>query len=168
MEPLLPGWQYLHKTVEEDARRAMLNEKRHKTFLMYRLINEGYEAKKVSNPKVGSWVVFPLSGYEKSKQDETSLKYAVGWSLPHKVVIMKDKALHCQMWGDPSRIRQVPLNSVRKLEGQMSSSIANLNEELLERWKPNSVKQNHSSSSKQCNKGQRTTWNELLTKSVEN
>lgn len=81
----------------------------------------------------GDVVVFILSDYEKqrySKAFANRTSYTPNWSLPHEVVEVVDKILHCSPVGGNEAVkgvvRQVPLRQARKLKLPVPGSLSKL------------------------------------------
>jgi hypothetical protein len=94
---------------------------------------------------VGQWVVYALSEYERKKRDAESGnltidKYSPTWSMPCKVVQVKDKALEVVHIGAPDYIRQVPISGCRLLEGPVPEALAKLNVELIKKYEPRFIR----------------------------
>jgi hypothetical protein len=87
---------------------------------------------------MGDWVVYymPRGMMKKVKpmEDTADLddsKYSFSWSLPAKVVEVRDKVLIVRDWGTEIE-RQVPVAHTRKLEGQVPPSLQQLTTKMLE------------------------------------
>eukprot|EP01071_Lankesteria_metandrocarpae_P015181 Lankesteria_metandrocarpae@DN9407_c0_g1_i1.p1 len=78
--------------------------------------------------RVGDWVVYWLSNYERAKNVETIegrrfLKYTPQWSAPVRVVEVKDQAVVLELLDEHHKYRQTPLRLVRKVTGEIPKSL---------------------------------------------
>lgn len=136
LEPTFPGWQCLKQEISEDSRTITRSEARHRLILKSELVARDVELTDVPQFKVGQWVVFYLSDYEKTKttgkEGITSFKYSPSWSLPCRVIEVKDKVLIVAEMGLLGYHRQVPITQVKALKEKIPEPLAELNLKLLE------------------------------------
>ena len=163
MELTLPGWQrYRREASEAKLREASVREERLKAIARHQLQEEDTLRLLPTEVKVGSWVVFWLSEYERRTQDlETpgAHKYSPKWSLPAKVKEVRDKVCTVEPWGTPDKERQVPLAQVRLLEGAVPASLQRINMGMLDRTPPRIAR---SAAVINIDGAEDATWDELL------
>jgi len=147
MEPTLPGWQHYAWSHGDEVRRAKLRELRYMSLIRSRLnLEDQLKIKEhVVSVKCGDWVVFVLSEYEKKQtlaNDDKLIahKFSAGWSLPAKVIKVKDKICSVQVLGRNQEPRQVPLSQVRKLEGPVPPTLIQINVNHIKRENPRFIK----------------------------
>lgn len=147
IEPTLPGWQPYAWNHPDQLRKAKLRELRYCAIIRNRLdLDDQLKMKDhVVSLKPGDWVVFTLSEYErkttKANDREPKVhKFLAGWSLPAKVVKVKDKVCYVQELGKTQEPRQVPLSQTRKLEGPIPPTLVQININHIKRENPRFVK----------------------------
>jgi len=134
-EPVLPGWQSLvsEKATSASRQLAEVNQIRGRN-LIREVLKSERDPQLVAKPiKVGDWIVYWLSNYEKLRDlsNNELLKYSPNWSLPAKVLELRSSTVTVQNWGT-KRLRQVPLTFVRVLQGTVPVSLREINmKELL-------------------------------------
>lgn len=163
-EPTLPGWQFFRRKEDASVRKATMREHRHHQLIRSQI---NYEELKVSPLvlvlKPGDWVVYELSDYERkaaSKENPTTLtssKYLPSWSLPSKVLEVKDKVVIVQLMGQATSSRQVPINNTRRLTNPLSDILFNVNLRHIERNEPRFLRHRKASRSKIS-----TTWDDVI------
>jgi hypothetical protein len=139
-EPVFPGWQQYQTVSDSAAIARQQQEMRQRALVKSRLLAQGFQAKE-KQVKVGDWVVFILSDYEKKcitlfSKSPNAEAHTTNWSLPAKVVEVKDKALVCHVMGRPYDVRQVSSSSVKVLSGMIPSTLVNLNLEMIDKDTP--------------------------------
>ncbi len=134
-EPTIPGWQGLQaQNKDMEVRHHSVQEERAKTAYRKSLMEESQLTMEKSIPKIGGWIIFPLSDYEKEVTEGSRSKYSSSWSLPAKVREVRDKICIVKTW--EGRERQVPISQVFKLIGEVAPSLQEANVKVLERWDP--------------------------------
>eukprot|EP00921_Rhytidocystis_pertsovi_P020260 GHVQ01032158.1.p2 GENE.GHVQ01032158.1~~GHVQ01032158.1.p2 ORF type:complete len:158 (-),score=13.67 GHVQ01032158.1:68-541(-) len=143
--PVLPGYQILSTRVAKDNRSAVLCD----TQVRRQLVHELPEMEELVAPSVsaeieiGQFVIYPLSSAERQSvattAGETVSKYSPSWSLPSKVLLVKDKQLEVVEYAT-GKVRKVPLTQVRKLPVDIPEPLKQLNwqhiiHHLPLRWK---------------------------------
>jgi hypothetical protein len=106
--------------------------------------------------KKGEWVVHLMPEYEKKIKKDLSKKFTSVWSLPSKVIEIKDKVTTVESLFS-HRQTQVPLSKIRVLQGVIPVSLQDINLRQLETYLPQSlqdVQRRHLSSS--------IPWSEFL------
>lgn len=166
MEPTFPGWQKYRQQDDAQLRQLQQQEHRNRALLKSVLQKEEYRLIPREKFKLGDWVVFFRSQYEKSVStpEGASLKYSPLWSLPAKVIDVRPGVLLVQEWGTYGRPRQVPMAHVRLLTGPVPLSLQTLNMQLLEVDHPRVVRPKFvdlASSSPTA------TWNDFLTQKAQ-
>ena len=134
-ELTFPGWQDM---VQLPSKEEILAN--HRQNLLKGLVREFVrKLEKLaitpkSDPiKVGDWVRFKMSDYERNNHAgsalvTTSVSLQPVWSLPAKVNHVHKGQLEVQLLGQPDNIpRKVPMKYVRKLPMSIPASIASLN-----------------------------------------
>lgn len=95
---------------DPEVRFKCLREQRFQQICRARLQEERQLRLVEADVKVGDWIVFWLSDYERSLSSREGLtKYSPKWSLPAKVSQVKDKTVIVKLWGDLDCERQVPV-----------------------------------------------------------
>lgn len=127
MEATLPGWQGLqHQDKCLSSRHLKRREERLKAIYRESLMQEQQVTLQVTeNIKEGDWIVYLLSGYEQKALEGSESKYSPSWSLPAKVIKLKDRVCVVKTW--QQRERQVPFTQVRVLRGTVHPMLAELN-----------------------------------------
>jgi hypothetical protein len=139
-EPTFPGWQRLKSISDPEKRILSRSEVRHRILIRSSLIQD--KAMIVESPKyvIDDWIVYYLSKYERSKvaanNDEALTKYSPSWSLPCRVIQVKDKVLIVREMGLPDHERQVPIAQVKLLKPIVPEPLAELNLKLLKLCAP--------------------------------
>ena len=141
LEPTLPGLQYLsHESNDPFQHLDELYALRQNAVCRASLradSNLQVVMKKVPI-KVNDWVVFLLpTAKEKVKQDLIN-KYGKLWSLPAKVLQVRDQQLTVATWCDQIKI-DVPVAKVRLLQGEIPLSLRAINLQHLEISSPTTV-----------------------------
>eukprot|EP01053_Blabericola_migrator_P006564 Blabericola_migrator_1__6563@NODE_3306_length_1877_cov_6_516022_g2067_i0_p1_GENE_NODE_3306_length_1877_cov_6_516022_g2067_i0NODE_3306_length_1877_cov_6_516022_g2067_i0_p1_ORF_typecomplete_len164_score13_82_NODE_3306_length_1877_cov_6_516022_g2067_i011391630 len=112
-EPALPGWQELRTdtdvTVEANRKRQA------KRVCVIEILQDEQRALMIRPAEQGDWAVFSLGQTQKLAvtKAEGGLTNAT-WTLPHKVIQVKDNMVVLAPIGDPKSVR-VPVAHVRKL-----------------------------------------------------
>lgn len=153
MEPTMPGWQSLQwqeKAVE--VRVPKLQEHRKKEMVRLMLLKDEHLRLTRDKIKIGDWIVYLITDAERPSIHD---KYSMSWSLPAKVVELKDKACVVLEWL-VAKPRQVPLAHVRKLQGEVPASLQPLNYRALTKELPKAKQVTVT--------GKPVTWDELLQK----
>lgn len=88
---------------------------------------------KVTNFKVDESIIYLLSDYENRKNNEMT-KYSTLWSLPAKIVEVKDKVVVVKTWKET--LRQVPFIQIYKLRGSVNPLLEDLNYKEISRLLP--------------------------------
>eukprot|EP01071_Lankesteria_metandrocarpae_P012352 Lankesteria_metandrocarpae@DN5742_c0_g1_i1.p1 len=143
-EPTLPGWQKYWDQHDGILRNQWQFEHRQQQLLRQQLANTIRGIGKTTNIKVGGWIVYYLSAAELRAEHygEGMLKYTPHWSLPAKVIEVKDTTTVVQDWGQPNERRQLPLAHVRSLEGPVPLSLQQLALQMLEYKTPHALRPN--------------------------
>jgi RNase H-like domain found in reverse transcriptase/Reverse transcriptase (RNA-dependent DNA polymerase)/Integrase zinc binding domain/Integrase core domain len=134
-ELVFPGWQRLAPSNTPLRAKYVQNELRLQSMLTERLVQEERQLENAAaDVQVGTWVVFPLGEHESkfvSHPHVTNDKYSPKWSLPAKVLQVKEAALTVATLGCPERTRDVPRAACRKLKYDVPASLVNLALETL-------------------------------------
>lgn len=123
MEPTLPGWQELQRQSKSfnDRQQNKIELLNHQIY-RYKLLSENLKIIKSDRLiEKGEWIIYPLSDYEKIKTDGVNHKFSPNWSLPSKVIEVKNETAVVQLWG--GGLRQVPLSIVHVLSIVQNRSI---------------------------------------------
>lgn len=137
-EPSLPGWQRYRAS--DPIQRERLQETRLRAIYADQLRRESPGLMKETKFCVGDWIVY-WRGNHRHLEDVTteqvvSNKFSSEWSLPARVVEVKDKVLMVHPWGRPNTRHQVPITKLRILQGEVPPSLQLLNLRLLEIEEP--------------------------------
>jgi hypothetical protein len=167
MELALPGWQkYQREQSDKDIRKVTFETERLHQCARAQFARERAE-NAAANVSVapGDWVVYHLSAYEKGTLETGNLneKSKAGWSLPAKILSVKDKVCELLPWGARATGRQVPLALVRKLEGTLPAVLAAANVGLLEKVQPRTIR--HWALDPEV-KEPSVTWTDVISKAV--
>jgi hypothetical protein len=132
-EPSFPGAQLFANANDMDhSRLVAVNQARAQA--VARANFDSQQDLKVIPPlsyAIGDWVVYLLPNYERKVKENLATKFTKIWSLPAKIVAVKDKVLDVAEW--PGRkIIQVPLSKVRILQGSVPESLREVNLMQLE------------------------------------
>jgi transposase InsO family protein len=144
MEPTLPGWQQLRRSIPEKGRKAVINDRRMRDMMKAQVRTELIAKSEPDEVEVGDIVVYSLSQYEQRRgQDvtkgEPSNALAPKWSLPCKVLAVKDKTVDVALTGVSGAVRQVPFSMLRILKGPITPTMMDFNYSLLEKAAPRVV-----------------------------
>lgn len=128
--PVLPGLQGLMAVEPEDQRLSRHHYRRARELLIPFQVSPD-EASPVAEGrvvKVGDFVIYPLSDYEKGNavQASSCLSYSPDWSLPCRVQQVKDKQLVVAEYGT-NRNRRVPQSQVKLVPQDLPPGLAELN-----------------------------------------
>eukprot|EP00921_Rhytidocystis_pertsovi_P026402 GHVQ01042596.1.p1 GENE.GHVQ01042596.1~~GHVQ01042596.1.p1 ORF type:complete len:311 (-),score=25.49 GHVQ01042596.1:43-900(-) len=128
--PVLPGFQVLSRVSSEENRLSNLYDGRVRRLLSYQMPpGEGLpRAVEAASLKVGDFVLFPLSPHDVQTDSiaGVSLKYQPRWSLPAKILAVKDKQLEVAEYVT-GRIRKAPVAQCQKLPVDIPESLKQLN-----------------------------------------
>ncbi len=86
----------------------------------------------------GDWIQFKLGDYESdshfgSAKITTTKKFQPKWSIPAKVIEVRDLQLKVQLLGKPDEIcRLIPISQVRRLPCEIPASLAQLHMKNIE------------------------------------
>ncbi len=136
-EPTLPGLQSFQTSSEPSDHLVKLASLRANALCRANLQAEDklITVQKKSPIKVGDWVVYLLpTSKEKVKQD-LSNKFSKLWSLPAKVVAVRDQQLTVSTWSTNIKV-DIPVAKARVLQGDVPISLLKLNMQLLEFTEP--------------------------------
>ena len=120
--------------------RELLQETHLRALYTDQLRRESPQLVKELNFNVGEWIVY-WRGDNRHLEDVSSeavlsQKFTSEWSLPARVIEVKDKVLVIQPWGRQNTPHQVPVFKVRRLQGTVPPSLQLLNLALLETEEP--------------------------------
>jgi hypothetical protein len=145
-ELALPGWQTLDESPDLATKQKNIHAVRMdaavRQVLLHHKVFCASPDEEPESVKPGDWVRWKLGGYEKSSVAgsaaiTSTLKFQPKWSLPAKVVSVRDKVAQLQPLGSVfSTLRRAPIRQLRLLPTRMPSSIAHLNLENIFREKP--------------------------------
>ena len=136
-EPIMPGWQSKRRDTQV-TRAHTLKEARERRQVQELLLKEE-RTLSAETIRQDDWVVHPLSQYELSIQADmlkSSRKYCGRWSLPCKVLEVKDRVAIVSPLGDPLRVRQVPIAQLKLLEKEVPRSLEPLLVEQITKEMP--------------------------------
>lgn len=131
----LPGWQRYQRSAPTDIRLAKVQDLRNR-MAMKAIIqsNDGVRLTAANEFKIGDWVVYHLSGYERKQQagEEGLVKYTAEWSEPVRITELNQGAAMVAS-SDGGKNRQVPLRALRKLlaEEEVPPSLRGINAQSL-------------------------------------
>ena len=133
-ELTMPGWQERRPNTEEavDRGRRRLAEKQEWS-VRCRYASDPQLKLKAMEVQPGDWVVYWLSDYERGRElrgRDTS--YNAKWSLPARVLKVRDKQCTVICWGGDKSQRDVPIAHVRILEGGVPATLIEANYKALE------------------------------------
>lgn len=133
-EPTLPGWSKYRDS--DPSNKELLRETRLRALYSKLLLHDEQAVIQKKSFNVGDWVIFWRGDRthleEASSEIAASAKYSSDWSLPARVLEVRDKVLIVQPWGERSSPHQVPVTKVRVLQGAVPPSLQLFNLGLLE------------------------------------
>eukprot|EP00923_Selenidium_pygospionis_P053269 GHVN01092275.1.p1 GENE.GHVN01092275.1~~GHVN01092275.1.p1 ORF type:complete len:339 (+),score=12.81 GHVN01092275.1:69-1085(+) len=138
--PVLPGFQHLTVVTTEDSRKSALKTRRARDALLPHLEGLGEEGKTQEVPekvKLGDFVIYLRSDYERTRMDEgaQSFRYSPKWSLPAKVTQVGTGVLRLLEYGTAQE-RKVPISQVKVLPVDLPLTIRKINWEHIQHCFP--------------------------------
>lgn len=142
MVPILPGFQSLSSATPEEQRRAVLEDQKIRRRISAAL-PDPTESQNLGSREIshGDFVIYALSQAEIDARSTsaTSSKYLPRWSLPSKVIAVKDKQIKVVEYIS-GKDRLVPISECRILPTDIPDPLLRLNWEHITHRLPNRYK----------------------------
>ena len=137
MEISLPGWQRHTEKLSAMTRLAKMHDMRARKMMQEVLRSQEHlQLVNASELKVGEWVVYWLTPRERRQDlaDGTGLaKYTAEWSMPVRVIEIKNRAVIVAERDEGGIPRQVPLRHVRRLASSKPLSLEAVHQQVYMR-----------------------------------